>query len=376
MSLNIDKLREDWEKLQRPSSSQKKVRWYYPERGVTRIRILPPLKPDDVFYRFIGRHSVPAPNEKGSTNYICRRITYGDKCPICDMIDFITTNYRNDKEAKEVASALVPYYLIYMNALILGHKPTIHSQLMPVTSLEDPSLPVVLVVRRKVHADILNLILGEYGDITDPQTGRWIDIIRIDTPAVTYTVQPAPSPSPLENFDYIRQHMYDLDEIVRERDVVYDELQEKFMLDIYQTVATHRISSLLYSKFYGDEFEALEPAAQSQPSLPTVEPTPIYSQPTPQPMPQQVVPPAYQTPPQPQIPQQPVVQPTQPAPSMPTVSPTAPTQRVSIPTPPPTPPTPTPTMPQTTESQQEKVTLSPDTIAKIEELRKKFQKGS
>ena len=354
--LNIEKLKKDLEKLSTPEGPS--IRWMYPPEGVTRVRILPALFRSDVFYEIVARHRVPdSESPRGIKSYICKKLTFGQECPICSAYEILQKSKSTYNIDDKLIKSLKPYFRIYVNAIIKGWKRALQDPTFIYPDTFPSEQPVLLVIPQTVHTQILNLILGEYGDITDPQNGRDIDIVRTTVGNRTeYSVQPVPNPSPIENASEIFQKAYDLKSVVAEMDEDYESLQERFLQGILGASTTNILAGVISNILSGYAPQPLTSPTPSAPSIPSVSPTPT-----------------------------PTVQPTSPSPT-PTAKPTVPPTPTQAPTVPPTPTTPssipipepqTPPSPTPTQENSKSTPTSPENLRqKLEELKKKFSKGS
>lgn len=121
------------------------------------VRIMPPHDNMDHFSLEIGVHySIGEDN----TRIYCPKFMAGKKCPVCREVKRLYAT--KDDDDKELAGDLRVKKRFLLN----------------VVNMEDPSKGVLkLEIGTKLHQKVLKLILNpDYGDITDPKTGRTLTI--------------------------------------------------------------------------------------------------------------------------------------------------------------------------------------------------------
>lgn len=194
--INLELMRK---KLEEASSTGGSTQWDRLKPGKNVRRILWPKGSSESFFsEYLVHYGLGA---DGHTAIACPKTwNRNESCPVCDYVQSL-----RDSSSKEDQQAARRYRLsrrIYMNVL----------------NRDDGSdEPVVLNTGSTVLKGILAIICDpDYGDITDPETGRDITITRsgqgMDT---SYTVMPKPKESAASDLsvEQVEAGMTDLDNI-------------------------------------------------------------------------------------------------------------------------------------------------------------------
>lgn len=247
--MNFDKIKRDLEKRERGG-------FWKPKEGKNRIRILPPMHPDDTFYHPVKLHWI------GNRPVLCTETD----CLVCEII----------------AMGVVPSIR------------TIERFLVNIIDLDAPQNGVqIWPMPSTVWADVARLMLEEkWGDITDPVRGRNLVIIRTGSGVsdTRYQIMPDPEISAVD-----QAWLRDLPDLRK----------------VYTAIEPQRLVDMLRDEGVQINIRKLSAAVSASEPLPSPEP-PSQTPAPPQPEPQKVEPP--QPPPtQPSTPE-----PTQPSTPEPT----------------------------------------------------------
>lgn len=172
--------------------------------GETRLRIVPFVHEDEAFlFAEFSKHYIKALK----TSFNCLH-DQGEECPICNLVAEL-----QDMGASDTAGQLMARSRFHMNVLVAGELKKVE-------------------VGPGIVKDILSYITDpDYGDITDPDTGRDIKITKTGTGLSTeYEVKVVPNPSrvtfPDKIPDLIRAVKYtDSDTVETELAKVFTEIQ-------------------------------------------------------------------------------------------------------------------------------------------------------
>jgi len=198
-----DRMRES---LNRSKKRGGKTSFFKFPEGKTRVRILPSMEPFGDFYFESGFHYKVGPEQ---STIACPRLTSGDRCPICEKVREL---YKSDSDSDQhVAKRLRSKSRYFANALVEG------------TGV------VVLPYGSTVHTELVKCFLDpEFGDFTDPETGRWVTIEKEGTGMESeYFPRVSPKQTSLGDEDEIEELLsqrVDLMEVVKPP--TYEELAE------------------------------------------------------------------------------------------------------------------------------------------------------
>jgi|GEM_PF-2186877 len=170
------------------------------------VRLLPSwhgVGSDQAFWHDWGIHWVKSPGQaKASAVHMCMAKTFGKECPICEAIAAGSRSTADDIEINALKESGSSQRMLF-NALML--------------SGDTPDEPVVLEVPGGV-ANMIFEIIGQWGDISHPETGRPIIINKTGTGLTTkYTVQPAAEVTQVPASIY--ENVVNLEEHVQQEDV-------------------------------------------------------------------------------------------------------------------------------------------------------------
>lgn len=207
---NRDKIKED---LERGT-----VKLWKPKSGENRIRILPPWSPEGMFYKRLYVHfRVGADNRM----VVCPSKTSGYKspCPICEYIDK-NLHSGSIQEQSEASEMFARQQFLYN-----------------IVDLRDPDSGVhVYSSGVKVWNMLINFFNSEdYGDFTDPETGRDILLTKQgEGRQTTYIIIPSVKQTAIANPEWLDQ-LHDLDKFLSVYS--YDQLKEF----LYGSIINHTV---------------------------------------------------------------------------------------------------------------------------------------
>jgi len=219
MPVNIDAARK---KLKEVKERSEGGPFWTPESGSNKLRILPPVgKMKDEFWKEGGMHF----NLGSNNDYaLCPQACNGDPCPVCEMVDAMFKS--GDKAEVKAAKRMKVKMKYWMNII----------------DRADPARgPQVYGAPITVFKEILSYVADpDYGDITDPKSGR--DIVLEKTGAsldTEYNVRARPKTSSikasmykkaldLSSWEKLQPPEYDeLAELIGAKDTESDEVEEE-----------------------------------------------------------------------------------------------------------------------------------------------------
>jgi len=169
--------------------------FWTPKEGVNLIRILPPYGESGYFFREVDMHFGVG---KNGESFVCTRAE-GGRCYACDKLEELRAS--EDPEKVNLARKFVPRHRVLYN----------------IVDLNEPSKGVrIFSSGVSIFKDILSYFADpDWGDITDPEKGYDIKIIREGTGLETsYRVQARKNPTPIADPEWLTQ-LYDLDSVVQ-----------------------------------------------------------------------------------------------------------------------------------------------------------------
>lgn len=175
-SVNLDKVRRKLKEVKR-RKAKRGIKWWKPEEGWNRIRILPPKKGDEFakeyyVHRNLRKYPVPCPGD------------IGKKCLACELSQ---AGFKSRKpEDIEIAKRYSRYPQYLYSIVDMGG---------------DKNKALVFRSGPQIYKHLLKYFANDdYGDMTDVNKGFDIKIYREgEDLQTTYTVQPAREPSKLKN---------------------------------------------------------------------------------------------------------------------------------------------------------------------------------
>lgn len=182
--------------------------FWRPKEGTSIVRLLPPWSKDGAFSKEITTHYGIADH-----GVPCLK-PWNDECPACALVDELrATNDRRDKEDARRMRASTRYI---SNVIVLKSA----------TGEGDSGRGQIFAYGETIFGQIAEIIADpDWGDVSDPKTGRCLAIVRkgsgqFDT---EYQVIPRPKPYPLkpEAVKLIR----DLDKFVEELRMTPDQVR-------------------------------------------------------------------------------------------------------------------------------------------------------
>jgi hypothetical protein len=158
------------------------------KEGKTKVRILPGLGPDGIFWQDLGLHWIkPEPNGKPMAVAGCQDHTYDRPCPICTAIDKALKATSDDDQVK-LYKEWSARKEVLVNAIIR-------------TGPDASEDPVVLSLTSTTFTAICSMVeeyADEVGDILDLENGMDFIIERTGKGLDTkYGVMPAPKSAPV-----------------------------------------------------------------------------------------------------------------------------------------------------------------------------------
>jgi len=181
----LDKVRRKLQEL-----DERGRKFWRPQVGKNRVRILPAANPNDLFFVEVAQHYQIGPDKRTVT---CPR-SFELTCPLCDRAERLRTS--GDAEKVLRAGKLVPTQRALMNII---------DRASPDKGVQVWAAPL------SVLRDLLAYIADpEYGNIVDPNKGFDVMIERTGQDLGTrYQVRVARHPSPVGMPDW-REHLNDL----------------------------------------------------------------------------------------------------------------------------------------------------------------------
>ncbi len=222
--LNTDLVRRRRQELNKQEEDRKKGQfWDKLEAGepANRRRVLPPWSNEGHWRRKFGQHY----NVLDKESVLCPKITFNEPCPICDENELLFKSKDGDEKAfakkirgKEAFCANV----LNLNkndgkVYVLEFGVGVEEQ---ITKIIDPGDPI--------DKDGNPVEAFGYGDITDPKTGRTLQITKTvpaDPMQTSYDVKPALNPTEIANWVEVEKQIHDLDAYVAEKRIYsFDDL--------------------------------------------------------------------------------------------------------------------------------------------------------
>jgi len=155
--------------------------YWRPKTGNNRVRILPPWNEEGVFYLETALH-YGFKDAEGGRAYPCLRKLGEAKCPTCQVVARFSED--NDPDIKKIVKQMKAKGVWFMN--IIDRKSEI------------PEARIFGAGFKIASAVIGYFTDEEYGDLTDPEAGRDITIVREGTGiGTTYEVRPGAHPKPI-----------------------------------------------------------------------------------------------------------------------------------------------------------------------------------
>ena len=184
MAIDLQKMREKYEKLKGGGSNSDTELFWKPQDGTQMIRIVSPQNGDpfrDLFFHYgLG--------ENQRTSALCPKRNYGEKCPVCDFANGLWEE--GDSDSQSMAKDYFAKMRVFAPVVVRGE--------------EDKGVRL-WGFSKTAYESLLNIVLDpEYGDITDVENGT---DLRIDygkkagQSFPTTDIRPARRTSPLAETD-------------------------------------------------------------------------------------------------------------------------------------------------------------------------------
>lgn len=200
--------------LQRKKDLEKKGGnggFIYPKEGVTRIRIKNRGEDEEIGIEVIQFYLGQ------SLGGIISPATFDEPCPFMEKYQELKNS--DDDDDKALATKLVPRRKYIIGGI--GYKDKNGKEIDP------DKVDKAFMIPRSAYQDIIDLYLDEdeWGDMTDPVEGYDIKIIRTGSGKndTSYSVQPCQKKALSKEY----RGTIDLEKIVRNNMLSYDELEEK-----------------------------------------------------------------------------------------------------------------------------------------------------
>ena len=157
MAIDLDKMREKYNKLKGGGKSGENEMFWKPKEGTQMIRIVSPQNGDpfrDLYFHYgLG--------DGGRTSALCPKRNYGEKCPVCDFANGLWEEGDNDSQS--MAKDYFAKMRVFAPVVVRGE--------------EDKGVRL-WGFSKTAYENLLNIVLDpEYGDITDIESGT---DLRID----------------------------------------------------------------------------------------------------------------------------------------------------------------------------------------------------
>jgi hypothetical protein len=176
------------------------------EEGTSTIRILPPLDEDDPrYFKVVGQHYSAPSGGKGYKPVLCPKVTFGEECPICDLVK---NSPKKEKDFRQQHAVRKRYFY---NVVLLT---------TPGKKKFDPVVGIASL-GKKAHNQVMGFETDEdYGNLDDLEEGRNLKVTRDGEGLKTeYAILPSPHAKPLSDFvddvDECLDARTDLDELVQ-----------------------------------------------------------------------------------------------------------------------------------------------------------------
>lgn len=220
MPIDLAAVRKKLEQLNSQYPGSKEREWFDLDMGDNWLRICPSID-GGMPFREIGYHFKNIGNNKWRA-FQCPRITYNKPCPVCEALDALRNKGEKwtDQE-KKLAKSLTPE----IKALwaVVSRNPKYES-----TKVH------WFISQNTIYKKFLSYFADPaYGDISDPNNGRDMCVVKAPKPNTTfhtYDARPAANPSPIcksqEEYATIMGQLKKFDELLDE--IEYDELSERF----------------------------------------------------------------------------------------------------------------------------------------------------
>ena len=205
MALDLELLKKEFQE----AVQQTQEEYWVPDVGESLIRVLPPVD-GKLFYRKVGIHYRLA----GSGMEFCPRMTVGEQCPICEVVDELRKS--KSPAAIQLVNRLAGVERYLMNIIPLN---------------EDQKKVRQYIAPKTVRLALLKIILDpDYGDITDLERGRNVVIEKVQSGGgfVNYSVRVKPreiSVRELLGRELTLNEIPDLNDFVMKRIKTYDRLK-------------------------------------------------------------------------------------------------------------------------------------------------------
>ena len=167
MGIDVSKMQQKLTALEtkKPLQSDKKLYWS-PKEGVKyQVRVLPSAD-GDPFKEFWFHYNI------GKESFLCPKKNYGEQCPCCD---FANKLYREKtEESAKMGKNFLAKQRFYSNILVRG---------------EEAEGVRAWGYGKNAYGDMIRLVVDpDYGDITDPETGRDLSVLAVKADKQQYAV--------------------------------------------------------------------------------------------------------------------------------------------------------------------------------------------
>jgi len=271
--------------LSKPQTATAGIKFLYPHNlGTYIVRLLPhkDYLSNPKFWARAYFHVQVDPSGEKISQTICRRRTFNEECAICDVLDTLITNAPDHPVTQAIRTMTRRRTLTYFNAIFKGFQKEGDATVQTVLSEGDNNVItsgdiVVLTLPLTVAESVMKEIMYDPVSTIFPETGRDLKIRNMKLSGrTTYSGAFDFKLSPIENWDEIKEKMYDLDAVLMKKFVGKEDAFRIFYggLVMNKEIATAVKKVALHRNIVGSEvFEQL-PSGQSQTT-----PTPISTQP-------------------------------------------------------------------------------------------------
>lgn len=277
--------------LSRPQSRVPGVKFLYPHNpGTYIVRILPNRDyiNNPIFFVRAYYHVQVDPSGEKIAQVICRRQTFNEDCAICDVLDTLTREVPDHPITQTIKTITRKRVLTYFNAIFKGFIREGSTTVQDTIREDDGSeihagdiviltLPITVAesLLREVRVDPVGTIF--------PETGRDYKVNNMKISGrTTYSGSFDYRPSPVQNWEEIKEQMYDLDAILKRKLIGKEDAFRTFygglMMNKEVANAVKRVA--LHGNIVGSEvFEQLPSAESSQPQVGPKPYIPTYEEP-------------------------------------------------------------------------------------------------
>jgi gp32-like DNA binding protein len=245
-----ERMRKDYEEAKKRASNTG-GRFFKPEEGDNVIRILPPWKAGENFYRKISVH-YGVVQENSKVGVYCPKENRGEECPMCEQAQALFE--KGGKESMKKAGGMRAKIQYISN---------VHIQSTPSGEMEGDVRTYTYGVT--VFTGLVDLMMGKWGNIYDAVKGRAVCIKRsgVGRDDTDYNVIPEPDAGPVTK--EVLGKMFNLDD--------NEGVVEVFTADeISELMNGASLDAIRAARDGGEEKAEEKPAAKKAESKPVAKP--------------------------------------------------------------------------------------------------------